>query len=1000
MKSSFKLVHLLSLIISALILYSFNQPAHAASIPQSPILQSPAATIYNPYNGQYVQGPYLPSSAHIVRLAYQGTDITSDTTVNNQPVYYGGGNQSGSGIAVATNSIIRIKNVGTLKGKPLTIAIQPNQPSRLTTGTTDTKTSILLYNAVSAYEQSVNIWVEDANNNQFYDPEAFFIFNFGSEYSNSLYKFVGYEFTSRTAAPTLMAPNNIPSSTKVLLSRTDLSNAHTNTFLKEEGAHKGSRFAFSYGFLLSPGNPLVLKQSGSYSGMLNSLLLFDKKDMAGVKVPFQPPSMIETKNNSITGDNAFKAQLKIVQQTSAQSFLSHYPQNLNIAVDLGSYIKKEDIVSSDIKVYDMARNNITNKTLIIPPKDSSDGKLHVLFARDHLNSVGDNNFTIEGMLPLNSDHPDFYSQITSDNYIKLTDVSTNHNEHPGISRANMFIKIPGPSGEAVKDIVVLQDTYSQDLVAKDLVTNLSSHLPKDIITVEKIIENKYFTDPGTDFVTVLIKSSLTGITSEINVPITVISKDSMLLESMNIIPEPNQIATNKEQLIYKPSFNQIVKESSNTSSNIDDVELTISYADFLIVETNHFSLFAGNELIPIKDYSIQQDVNDKTLTFTLSNVMINRYLGQTFTIRQLSTIATDDKNIMNHYDSIEQKFTFPITAYHRFGFLNNTQKITQNPITENKQVIQYKPFNTAISVPEETLPINSPVKEPKDYLINISSKDFEFDNQVIEFEQQPDFSTPGKKEFNVLIKSPYFGIIKTIPVVMNIEEPTVEMQLLQVYDEDYSVSIFNDIDTEQKVNNETNLFTPKVGQPLVDVLKEIFNDPKNQLNLNYSWYNPIDYKDYVIYLDGETNPTVTSITPNKKFKLYLGYTGKIDIDVTDIAYNHIQIADKNNQKHPNPQTDQVLKVINTTLNDEWHLTVGLPDGIKKNTGTKENFIGGLFTPDGQQIPTDGSSVPFFNQTNQQNIIKEVHLNIELRQDLGNSIGGYSGSLLWSLNDTP
>lgn len=155
--------------------------------------------------------------------------------------------------------------------------------------------------------------------------------------------------------------------------------------------------------------------------------------------------------------------------------------------------------------------------------------------------------------------------------------------------------------------------------------------------------------------------------------------------------------------------------------------------------------------------------------------------------------------------------------------------------------------------------------------------------------------------------------------------------------------------------------------------------------------------------------------------VYIRYnTQTLFSDVPHLTYGDIDITDKNEETYelqtptagsgPTIGSNRVT-VINTAKKKNWSINLAVKDNKILNE-KNEQFIGGLvYYKNGQEFDITGSPVTLESYyepvPSKIDLIKDVNFHsqntdegIRLKQRMGNSVGNYSGDLIWTLTDSP
>ena len=173
----------------------------------------------------------------------------------------------------------------------------------------------------------------------------------------------------------------------------------------------------------------------------------------------------------------------------------------------------------------------------------------------------------------------------------------------------------------------------------------------------------------------------------------------------------------------------------------------------------------------------------------------------------------------------------------------------------------------------------------------------------------------------------------------------------------------------------------------------------------------VEYEDSILF---QSNAQL------KRCLIFVGYTTHtMFAEVPNLTYGEIEVTSKNEETHelekmssnnPNAGTNRVT-VVNTSKKANWNINLA----VKNNriaTQSGEQFLGGLvYYKNGQEYDITGDLITLesYNEPNKNNIdlIKDINFysqnrneGIRLKEFMGNSVGNYSGDLIWTLSDAP
>lgn len=139
--------------------------------------------------------------------------------------------------------------------------------------------------------------------------------------------------------------------------------------------------------------------------------------------------------------------------------------------------------------------------------------------------------------------------------------------------------------------------------------------------------------------------------------------------------------------------------------------------------------------------------------------------------------------------------------------------------------------------------------------------------------------------------------------------------------------------------------------------------------------------------------------------------------VPDLRYREIKPTSNNQRTHElltgSAAGSNKVTVFNTEEKDKWSLNLALLDNEIKNEDKEGDlFLGGLvYYKQGQEIAITGNALTLESYekspSDEVDLIKDINLHsskedegIRLKQRMGNSVGHYKGTLVWTLSDTP
>ncbi len=244
-------------------------------------------------------------------------------------------------------------------------------------------------------------------------------------------------------------------------------------------------------------------------------------------------------------------------------------------------------------------------------------------------------------------------------------------------------------------------------------------------------------------------------------------------------------------------------------------------------------------------------------------------------------------------------------------------------------------------------------------------------------------------------------------IKVTVTQSTSKMTVKQVYAEDTSRAIYNDLEMETTVDN-TPTYTQDFGNPIQDVVDKLFTDKVR--TLNYQGYDTLVSSAYTVYIDGvKVTPTPKHV-PAEDFTVEFQYTGQLKFKDTaaQLEFGSIPITNSTTTTALTSESDNTVSIINTDLTKKWRLKTSVPDGINR-LDNPYPFVGDLFYQDGsgEGIPIGEEAVLIEAQKEADTtLLSQVNLRVNqttglfLRQGVGNLQGSYSGKLVWILEDGP
>lgn len=951
-------------------------------------------------------------------------------------------------------------NIGSYNGEKLKLAITPtNQDLYVNVQRNDASIMIENYDRQAGYKyrEDYKYWVVDSKNNLFSEDDLYFIVNNSYLFMNrddtnnpfvSTSAFINYTLSGNQIDNTLTTNEHRFDSNKRAPSRyltIDKTNNKGMDILKISQTKYGNRDADHPGtigyqarvsYIYHQQSPMrYTGQNYLSNGKRGGIAVYSfgagdnyffSSNVIPFPTPYGYPMMEETVNND-TNKNANKVKFKAVQILSSQANDDFYASPLKITVNLADkkgLLDKSSIDSKTLKVYDNSGNDITRNTSVTIPTSGDDaGKVVVSISRGQLKELGDSSISIEGFLPVNQNNPELLKYITDDGYIPVEGVSIKNSKNKKETSKVMKVKVPGPTADPITTGVV-EGTSTDSLTPSNLVTNIKPSLKGDSVSIEGFEKSKTFDKVGTDSVSVVLKSQkVPSVKSSIKVPIEVYEKDSPMLKSMEIIPEKDKVAHGKDELVYSPSFNQDlepIQPISDTSKTFNTAKIKINYNKVLPVKQSDFTITQSGNLIDSSKYKTDIDSKLGTVTFTFEKSVLNNELkNKEIVIKNKTMIPTqaNAKEIMTAYNKEEKSFDFDISGVTSWNYTEGKPYIFSENVNE-LQRIYYEPAISADPVTDQTVKVGEEVKPADKYIKNLSKPDFDFDQYDITFKQKPDFSTAGLKNFTVLITSKEFGTVREVPVSVKVLEPLVKMTVHHVYKDDENQEIYSNLDTKEIVPADSPILV-KPGEDIFTLIDSYASQKK--IKLNYDNYLAITddqgdlYKDNLKASIDKENPIKDFIVPNSNFDVMLLYKGITNLKnvPSNLNYGSVDRLNPFSKYIPLSENsvEQTVTVSDTTLNNNWKLTLSNPKGLI-NPQTDEPLLGSLvyFDKDHEKYGIDikDEQKVIEPKTNSDSLIfkfdigSETNANrgLKLRLDGTSSSGKYEGKAMWTIIDGP
>lgn len=497
-----------------------------------PILESKKVSIVDD-SGKLISGPELDINSSIIPISYNGSFMVPGPNFKDIKVIYPNteeavgypGYVNNDYVRLPKGTLLKVSNVSYYQGETLTMNVLPDKMFYLFSIDRKTLTIAngLTGNNSEKASLKLEIWFEDSKGNKVIDPNLDFILptyntlmNTNSDYvettienKSGIKNMIFRKGNDQNFTKTFLEDSNLPYSIKII---------------------NGYKAAFSTNTVSSfLENNLILSNEskiGKYPNGTPSLQsaaainFFGTTNVITVPLKLAAPDIIETQN-----DQSFKADIQVVQNLYQQSKDSFYPDSVDLFIKMPEGIKTKENLAN-LSITDKDSNDIKKN---IVPTSPTDGTLKFSVSNSQLKSFGNNFIKVAGEFDLidqNNQLINYFNQDTG--YFDLPIEAYNSDNDSLKSTGLAKVKMPAPKGEPVPTTVEL-DSNTKDLIASELVTNLSSVLTEDKIEVVGIKENQSFTSLGATNITVQIKSSKTGVLGEVVVPVTVIEQEKAQL---------------------------------------------------------------------------------------------------------------------------------------------------------------------------------------------------------------------------------------------------------------------------------------------------------------------------------------------------------------------------------------------------------------------------------------------------------------------------------------
>ncbi len=262
---------------------------------------------------------------------------------------------------------------------------------------------------------------------------------------------------------------------------------------------------------------------------------------------------------------------------------------------------------------------------------------------------------------------------------------------------------------------------------------------------------------------------------------------------------------------------------------------------------------------------------------------------------------------------------------------------------------------------------------------------------------------------------------KIAPKIMDSLVNKTELSMTTIYYPKPKTNASNIIvdDLLENLENQNRIQLERTGYTQV---KHKYND--GDLNYSYVAYTKFQFGTFpslLQYINYNSDPFQQA----QEADIYIEYkTQNQFLSVPNLEYGDIDITSKKEETHPlRTQTNgsgptvgtNQATVINTQKKETWSINLALKDNKIINldaNGSDEIFLGGLiYFRNGQEfdITADAVTLESYKAPNKNDIdlIKNIDFysqnsneGIRLKQRIGNTVGNYSGDLIWTLTDSP
>lgn len=251
------------------------------------------------------------------------------------------------------------------------------------------------------------------------------------------------------------------------------------------------------------------------------------------RFPYMAPSI-----EGLADDNIAKYEIK--QQLPKQFNLDFYPEMFEIEVGLDWRLFDQDNFDLDsISFTDPVSDHLISPSNV----EKIDSGIRLSMTQNQLKTLSQGQEVILGLeIPITKDWSILESYYEDSFWILPATASNNQTEEVTTGLAKVGIHL---IGEPIHQTVFLE-TSTNDLNLKELVTNMHSPDPNDIVSVIRIEEEQVFDSLGKTEITIIIEGSHSKVQTKVMVPVTVIEKSSNPLDPLN--PEVEVEPENKPEL--------------------------------------------------------------------------------------------------------------------------------------------------------------------------------------------------------------------------------------------------------------------------------------------------------------------------------------------------------------------------------------------------------------------------------------------------------------------